>query len=74
MSLNRVASLETFTVLQVPVDQRSRRSSDALSDVRARKLSFNPLPEEWDAAILDQVHAVSAFEVPKWKRIRKWAS
>jgi len=66
MSLNRVSSLETFTVLHT--DQRSRRSSDA--STRARKLSFNPLPQEWDPVpTLETVHAVGAFEVPKWKRM-----
>jgi len=66
MSLNRVSSLETFAIL--PTDQRSRRSSDA--STRARKLSFNPLPQSWDPPSLDTaVHAVGAFEVPKWKRI-----
>ncbi|KAK0618341.1 major facilitator superfamily transporter [Bombardia bombarda] len=66
MSLNRVSSLETFAI--VAGDQRSRRSSDA--SARARKLSFNPLPQSWDPApTLDQVQAVGAFEVPKWKRI-----
>ncbi|KAK1752418.1 major facilitator superfamily domain-containing protein [Echria macrotheca] len=66
MSLNRVSSLETFTVLHT--DQRSRRSSDA--STRARKLSFNPIPQEWDPVpTLDAVHAVGAFEVPKWKRM-----
>lgn len=68
MSLNRVSSLETFAIL--PTDQRSRRSSDA--SARARKLSFNPIPQEWDAPILDSVHAVGAFEVPKWKRVRMY--
>ncbi|KAM7211238.1 Major facilitator superfamily domain containing protein [Rhypophila decipiens] len=67
MSLNRVSSLETFAILQVPTDQRSRRSSDA--SARARKLSFNPIPQEWDAPTLDSVHAVGAFEVRKWKRV-----
>lgn len=67
MSLNRVSSLETFTILHT--DQRSRRSSDA--STRDRKLSFNPLPQEWDPVpTLDQVHAVGAFEVPRWKRMR----
>ncbi|KAK1834677.1 major facilitator superfamily domain-containing protein [Podospora conica] len=65
MSLNRVSSLETFTILHA--DQRSRRSSDA--STRDRKLSFNPLPQEWDPVTLDQVHAVGAFEVPRWKRM-----
>ena len=68
MSLHRVASLETFAIL--PTDQRSRRSSDA--SARARKLTFNPLPQEWDPpATLDQLNAVGAFEVPKWKRLRE---
>ncbi len=66
MSLPRVASLETFAIA---VNQRSRRSSDA--STRGRKLSFNPLPETWNAPVLDQVNAVGAFEVPKWKRIGK---
>ncbi|KAK3394668.1 major facilitator superfamily domain-containing protein [Podospora didyma] len=65
MSLNRVSSLETFAILHT--DQRSRRSSDA--SARARKLSFNPLPQSWDPPALEQIHAVGAFEVPKWKRV-----
>ncbi|KAK5663269.1 hypothetical protein OQA88_3696 [Cercophora sp. LCS_1] len=66
MSLNRVSSLETFAILHT--DQRSRRSSDA--STRARKLSFNPIPQEWDPIpTLDSVQAVGAFEVPKWKRM-----
>ncbi|KAK3383095.1 major facilitator superfamily domain-containing protein [Lasiosphaeria ovina] len=65
MSLNRVSSLETFSIL--PNDQRSRRSSDA--SARSRKLSFNPLPQSWDPPALEQIHAVGAFEVPKWKRM-----
>ncbi|KAH0432571.1 major facilitator superfamily transporter [Colletotrichum camelliae] len=71
MSLNRVASVETFQFL--PPGQRSRRGSDA-SSVRAGRLSFNPLPDEWDpaAAKPDTVHAVGAFEVPQWKRIREF--
>ncbi|KAK4648148.1 uncharacterized protein QC761_107450 [Podospora bellae-mahoneyi] len=71
MSLHRVASLETFAIL--PTDQRSRRSSDA--SARARKLTFNPLPQEWDPpAGLDQLHAVGAFEVPRWKRLLQVAA
>lgn len=68
MSLNRVASLETFQDLHR--DQYSRRGSDA-SSFRARKLSFNPLPDEWDPPALkaDNVQAVSAFDVPRWTRI-----
>ena len=68
MSLPRVSSLETFSF--VPTDHRSRRNSDV--SVRARKLSFNPLPDTWDAPVLEQVQAVGAFEVPKWKRICKF--
>lgn len=68
MSLHRVSSIETFTV--VPTDVRSRRSSDA--STRARKLTFNPLPSVWDPpSTIDQLHAVGAFKVPKWKRLRK---
>lgn len=64
MSLNRVSSLETFAPLLT--ENRSRRSSDA--STRARKISFNPLPAEWDPPALEQIQAVGAFEVPKWKR------
>ncbi|KAK3988120.1 major facilitator superfamily domain-containing protein [Cladorrhinum sp. PSN332] len=71
MSLPRVASLESFAIL--PTDQRSRRSSDA--SARARKLTFNPLPQEWDPpATLDQLQAVGAFEVPRWKRLLQVAA
>ncbi|WYZ34420.1 hypothetical protein EsH8_I_000696 [Colletotrichum jinshuiense] len=68
MSLNRVASVETFQF--VPQEQRSRRGSDA-SSVRAGRLTFNPLPDQWDPAANrpDTVLAVGAFEVPQWKRI-----
>ncbi|WPJ59392.1 hypothetical protein SMAC4_04814 [Sordaria macrospora] len=67
MSLNRVSSLETFAPLLT--ENRSRRSSDA--STRNRKISFNPLPAEWDPPALDQIQAVGAFEVPKWKRTRR---
>jgi hypothetical protein len=67
MSLNRVSSIETFTT--VTTDLRSRRASDA--STRARKLTFNPLPQEWDPqSTVDQPQAVGAFNVPKWKRLR----
>ncbi|KAF9878986.1 MFS transporter [Colletotrichum karsti] len=68
MSLNRVASVETFQF--IPQGQNSRRRSDA-SSVRAGKLTFNPLPDQWDPAANkpDTVLAVGAFEVPRWKRI-----
>ncbi|KAK4235948.1 protein FMP42 [Achaetomium macrosporum] len=65
MSLQRVSSIETFTTVStVP---RSRRASDAAT--RARKLTFNPLPQSWDLPIIDQPQAVGAFHVPKWKRL-----
>ncbi|KAK1782075.1 major facilitator superfamily domain-containing protein [Copromyces sp. CBS 386.78] len=64
MSLNRVSSLETFAPLLT--ENRSRRSSDA--STRNRKISFNPLPAEWDPPALEQIQAVGAFQVPKWKR------
>ncbi|KAI2615706.1 MFS general substrate transporter [Hypoxylon sp. NC1633] len=75
MSLQRVASLETF--VNVPSDRRPTRrgstSSFAASE-RARKLTFNPLPESWNPVLdedrdnnLSQPRA--AFEVPQWKRI-----
>lgn len=66
MSLNRVSSLETFAPLLT--ENRSRRSSDA--STRARKISFNPLPPSWDPPALEQIQAVGAFEVPRWKRTR----
>ncbi|KAK1521825.1 major facilitator superfamily transporter [Colletotrichum paranaense] len=68
MSLSRVASVETFQFL--PQAQGSRRGSDA-SSIRAGRLTFNPLPDEWDPAASkpDTVLAVGAFEVPQWKRI-----
>ncbi|KAK9773660.1 putative Major facilitator superfamily (MFS) profile domain-containing protein [Seiridium cardinale] len=73
MSLHRVASLETF--LSVSEDgRRSRRGSDVSigASERARKLTFNPLPESWDptpAKDDPQATSVGAFEVPRWKRI-----
>ena len=69
MSLPRVSSLESFSF--VPSERQSRRNSDV--SVRARKLSFNPMPEAWDPPLLktDAIQAVGAFEVPKWKRIRR---
>ncbi|OAA61272.1 major facilitator superfamily transporter [Niveomyces insectorum RCEF 264] len=78
MSLNRVASLESVAFL--PGRPSSRRSSDASSvpvsllvsdGARSRRLSFNPLPDAWDPidTRTDMVQAVSAFEVPVWKRI-----
>ncbi|ERS98434.1 MFS transporter Fmp42 [Sporothrix schenckii 1099-18] len=73
MSLNRVASLESFSFVPVESSSRlhSRRSSEASISVRSRKLSFNPLPDEWDpvAERADNIQAVGAFEVPKWKRV-----
>lgn len=74
MSLHRVGSLETF--VSVSEDGfRSRRGSD--SDIgaseRARKLTFNPLPESWDPTPVEgedpHSTSVGAFEVPRWKRI-----
>jgi hypothetical protein len=67
MSLSRVSSLETFAFL--PAEPRSRRNSEV--SVHAQKLSFNPLPDAWEGPVLEQVQAVGAFEVPKWKRIRE---
>ncbi|KAK0383125.1 hypothetical protein NLU13_9038 [Sarocladium strictum] len=69
MSLNRVASIETLAGYQ------ARRGSDA--SIRPRKLSFNPLPQEWDPVYPDskpghhqpEQGGVSAFDVPQWKRI-----
>ncbi|KAI5923345.1 major facilitator superfamily domain-containing protein [Camillea tinctor] len=75
MSLPRVGSLETF--MSIPPDgQRSRRgsvSSTTAASVRARRLSFNPLPESWDPTTVKDSHhpgqPVGAFEVPQWKRV-----
>lgn len=81
MSLNRVASLETFLSaahtddgrpIRQTRERRDSASSYAASE-RARKLSFNPLPESWDPVFArdDDVPnpAIGAFEVPQWKRI-----
>ncbi|KAL2129070.1 hypothetical protein VTI74DRAFT_8274 [Chaetomium olivicolor] len=66
MSLHRVSSIETFTT--VPDGSQSGRGSDA--STRARKLTFNPLPQEWDPPSTDeQLQAVGAFKVPRWKRL-----
>ncbi|KAK4105499.1 MFS general substrate transporter [Parathielavia hyrcaniae] len=65
MSLNRVASIETFTTFSSGI--RSRRGSDA--STRARKLTFNPIPQDWDSQSVTQLPAVGAFQVPQWKRV-----
>ncbi|KAF3064937.1 Protein FMP42 [Daldinia childiae] len=77
MSLQRVGSLEAFVI--VPAEGlRSRRgsASSAAASERARKLTFNPLPESWDPVFEgeDEGHlhlgqSRGAFEVPQWKRI-----
>ncbi|KAI0021459.1 major facilitator superfamily domain-containing protein [Xylariomycetidae sp. FL0641] len=79
MSLPRIASIETF--LSIPEGERSRHGSrrgsvsSSAASVRARRLSFNPLPESWDPVMLggngerDAANTVGAFEVPKWKRV-----
>ncbi|KAI1390181.1 MFS general substrate transporter [Hypoxylon trugodes] len=76
MSLQRVGSLETF--VNVPTEgRRSRRgsASSVAASERARKLTFNPLPESWHPVFDDedtQGHpgqSRGAFEVPQWKRI-----
>lgn len=68
MSLNRVASLETFAPF--PNNGPSRSVSPSSRD---RRLSFNPLPESWDphAGKPGYIESVGAFEVPRWKRIRE---
>jgi MFS family permease len=81
MSLHRVASIETLR------DHHIRRGSDA--SLRPRKLSFNPLPQEWDPsqAKPDRSQGIDlhqnqdrhkaargAFEVPQWKRILQVAA
>ncbi|KAI1653600.1 MFS general substrate transporter [Daldinia decipiens] len=77
MSLQRVGSLETFVIVP-PEGLRSRRgsASSAAASERARKLTFNPLPESWDPVFEDEdeghLHlgqSRGAFEVPRWKRI-----
>ncbi|KAI0890599.1 MFS general substrate transporter [Annulohypoxylon maeteangense] len=75
MSLQRVASLETF--VNVPSEgHRSRRGSvsSVAASERARKLTFNPLPESWNPVFDDHEEdqlgqSRGAFEVPQWKRI-----
>ncbi|KAH7326745.1 major facilitator superfamily transporter [Stachybotrys elegans] len=85
MSLPRVASIETLAA-----DHRVRRGSDASiashGSLRSRKLSFNPLPQDWDLHALQQgrdkpddvlsqlAAPVSAFEVPEWKRMLQIAA
>lgn len=69
MSLHRVGSIETFTT--VPAQGLVRRDSNA--STRSRKLTFNPLPQEWDPPdTIEHPHAVGAFTVPKWKRLRRF--
>ncbi|KAI1083220.1 FMP42 protein [Whalleya microplaca] len=74
MSLNRVSSLETFHIVHSD-GERSRRGSVSSLDpsVRARKLTFNPLPESWNPVFTEHddhpSQPVGAFEVPRWKRI-----
>ncbi|KAF7541993.1 hypothetical protein G7Z17_g11832 [Cylindrodendrum hubeiense] len=72
MSLNRVASLETLAVPPGHLhDARDRRASDA--SLRVRRLSFNPVPQDWETVPLrpddPYVDTVGAFEVPQWKRL-----
>ncbi|KAI0009740.1 MFS general substrate transporter [Xylariaceae sp. FL0662B] len=75
MSLNRVSSLETFHIVRSD-GERSRRGSVSSSldnSGRARKLTFNPLPESWNPVFAEHddhpSQPVGAFEVPRWKRI-----
>ncbi|KAI1374117.1 MFS general substrate transporter [Hypoxylon crocopeplum] len=75
MSLQRIASLETFVNVSSEgrTPRRGSASSIAASE-RARKLTFNPLPESWNPVFdedQDGHHSRSrgAFEVPQWKRI-----
>lgn len=69
MSLNRVASIETLAVLPGHIGPRDRRASDA----SLRRLSFNPVPQEWESTTNQpeehRVDTVGAFEVPQWKRL-----
>ncbi|ROW18310.1 hypothetical protein VPNG_00349 [Cytospora leucostoma] len=72
MSLHRVSSLESFA--HIPSEGRPGR--DVSPSSRARRLTFNPLPEAWDApsgkpGYLD---SIGAFEVPKWKRLLQVAA
>ncbi|KAH6895120.1 hypothetical protein B0T10DRAFT_477102, partial [Thelonectria olida] len=75
MSLNRVASVDTLAAIphHDVSSSRDRRSSDA--SLRVRRLSFNPVPQDLDSAIMmpddPYVETVGAFEVPQWKRLRK---
>ena len=67
MSLLRVTSYGSLS------PERGRRSSDAHGP-RDRKLSFSPLPGSWDplAAAQEAAQPIGAFEVPKFRRIRKF--
>ena len=84
MSLNRLGTLETFSFdgpngsggAVTPEMVRTRRTSDASTSrasIRGTRVTFNPLPDGWDPVLerQDAVQAVPAFEVAKWKRIRK---
>lgn len=73
MSLNRVTSLETLTLAAGHQHLgNERRGSNA--SVQVQKLTFNPVPPEWDVLSHrgDEHHhheeTVGAFEVPAWKR------
>lgn len=74
MSLNRVASVDTLAAVPHH-DSLDRRSSDA--SLRVRRLSFNPVPQDLDSAMLmpedPYIETIGAFEVPQWKRLRKWS-
>jgi len=85
MSLNRIASLETYSFdgpngsngAVTPEMVRTRRPSNAsvgtAASLRGTRVTFNPLPDGWDPRMdrQDAVQAVSAFEVARWKRIRE---
>jgi hypothetical protein len=71
MSLHRVSSLQTFLSVSEDGGRSRRGSTSSLApSVRDHQLTFNPLPESWDP-VAAKDNAVGAFEVPKWKRIRK---
>ena len=68
MSLTRISSYGSLS------PDRGRSPSGS-PPPRQRKLSFNPLPGDWDPPtdVAQEAHAqpISAFEVPKSRRIRE---
>ncbi|AEO70389.1 uncharacterized protein THITE_2121779 [Thermothielavioides terrestris NRRL 8126] len=63
MSLQRVTSLETFMTYP-------QGFYGWASWTRVHKLTFNPLPEEWDPEpTIERPQTIAAFNVSRWKRL-----